>query len=190
MELQMDTRRPTLATPVVGVAASVGLALSALALPAQAQDANPNAGPNVAGASQWVPGRLLVQPRPGLSEIESDRFLNNKGGLPVTSSGNAGAGPAVAPSDTLRALSATTSSGATTSRSIHGSYADVAAPGAGIRKTDKGDACGSVSINSFASNTRMPYAFSWDRTKARTVRPRIAQTLAMRPEIGRRVWPV
>ena len=73
------TRRNTLATRASRLTTFVGLALAALSLPAQAQDANPNA----ATEGQWVPGRLLVQPRPGLSEAEFDKILKPHGARSV-----------------------------------------------------------------------------------------------------------
>ena len=73
------TRRMTLATRASRLTTLVGLALAALSLPAQAQDANPNA----ATEGQWVPGRLLVQPRPGLSEAEFDKIIKPHGGKQV-----------------------------------------------------------------------------------------------------------
>ena len=61
-------RRDTIATRPARLSALIGLSLAALALPAQAQNANanPNASKPAVSAEegQWVPGRLLVQPRP------------------------------------------------------------------------------------------------------------------------------
>ena len=73
MNISRRTARPSQLTTVVG------LALAALSLSAQAQDANPNA----ASEGQWVPGRLLVQPRPGLSEGELDKILQPHGAKSV-----------------------------------------------------------------------------------------------------------
>ena len=73
------TRRTRLATRASRLTTVVGLALAALSLPAQAQDANPN----VSSEGQWVPGRLLVQPRPGLSEAEFDKILQPHGAKSV-----------------------------------------------------------------------------------------------------------
>jgi subtilisin family serine protease len=70
MELQMKTpaslRKPVLASLVV--------ALGAALLPAQAFAAD---------EAQWVPGRLLVQPRAGLSEAEFDKIIKKQGGKQV-----------------------------------------------------------------------------------------------------------
>lgn len=88
----------------------------------------------------------------GSSSVQSaGQYLKNKGGLLVTSAGNAGVEEAVAPSDTLLAVSGTTSSDVKASWSSYGSYVDVAAPGAGIYTTSKGGGYASVSGTSFAS---------------------------------------
>lgn len=88
----------------------------------------------------------------GSSSVQSaGQYLKNKGGLLVTSAGNAGVEEAVAPSDTLIAVSGTTSSDVKASWSSYGSYVDVAAPGAGIYTTTKGGGYASVSGTSFAS---------------------------------------
>lgn len=81
-------RRDTIATRPARLSALIGLSLAALALPAQAQNANAN--PNAvktptasAEEGQWVPGRLLVQPRPGLPEAEFEKALKPHGGKQV-----------------------------------------------------------------------------------------------------------
>jgi subtilisin family serine protease len=79
------------------------------------------------------------------------QYLKNKGGLLVTSGGNDGIEEAVAPSDTLIAVSATTSSDVKASWSSYGNYIDVAAPGSGIYTTTNGGGYASVSGTSFAS---------------------------------------
>jgi subtilisin family serine protease len=70
MEPQMKSpaslRKPVLATLVV--------ALGAALLPAQAFAAD---------EAQWVPGRLLVQPRAGLAEAEFDKIIKKQGGKQV-----------------------------------------------------------------------------------------------------------
>ncbi|MBS0555671.1 MAG: S8 family serine peptidase, partial [Proteobacteria bacterium] len=55
--------------------ACLAIALGALSLPAIAQVAP--------SEPQWVPGRLLVQPRPGLSDAELDKILKPHGGKQV-----------------------------------------------------------------------------------------------------------
>lgn len=88
----------------------------------------------------------------GSSTVQSAaQYLKNKGGLLVTSGGNSGAEEAVAPSDTLIAVSGTTSTDEKASWSSYGSYIDVAAPGAGIYTTTNGGGYGAVSGTSFAS---------------------------------------
>ena len=79
------------------------------------------------------------------------QYLKNKGGLLVTSGGNDGIEEAVAPSDALVAVSATTSSDVKASWSSYGNYIDVAAPGSGIYTTTNGGGYASVSGTSFAS---------------------------------------
>jgi len=70
MESQMNTtaslRKPVLAALVV--------ALGAAFLPAQAAAAD---------EAQWVPGRLLVQPRAGLPEAEFDKIIKKQGGKQI-----------------------------------------------------------------------------------------------------------
>src|SRR5690606_8466937 len=70
MEQQMKSpaslRKPVLASLVV--------ALGAALLPAHAFAAD---------EAQWVPGRLLVQPRAGLSEAEFDKIIKKQGGKQV-----------------------------------------------------------------------------------------------------------
>ncbi|CAI06772.1 S8 family serine peptidase [Aromatoleum aromaticum] len=89
--------------------------------------------------------------RGSLTVQNAAQYLKSKGGLLVTSAGNTGGEEAVAPSDTLIAVSGTTSSDAKASWSSYGSYVDVAAPGAGIYTTVNGGGYGSVSGTSFAS---------------------------------------
>lgn len=80
-------RRDTIATRPARLSALIGLSLAALALPVQAQNANanPNASKPAVSAEegQWVPGRLLVQPRPGLPEAELEKALKPHGGKQV-----------------------------------------------------------------------------------------------------------
>ena len=81
-------RRDPIATRPARLSALIGLSLAALALPAQAQNANANPNavktPSVsAEKGQWVPGRLLVQPRPGLPEAEFEKALKPHGGKQV-----------------------------------------------------------------------------------------------------------
>ena len=66
MNTSASLRKPVLASLVV--------ALGAALVPAQAVAAE---------EAQWVPGRLLVQPRPGLSEAEFDKILKPHGGKQV-----------------------------------------------------------------------------------------------------------
>ena len=66
MKSPASLRKPVLATLVV--------ALGAALLPAQAFAAD---------EAQWVPGRLLVQPRTGLSEAEFDKIIKKQGGKQV-----------------------------------------------------------------------------------------------------------
>lgn len=66
MKTPASLRKPVLASLVV--------ALGAALLPAQASAAN---------EAQWVPGRLLVQPRAGLSEAEFDKQIKKHGGKQV-----------------------------------------------------------------------------------------------------------
>ena len=66
MKSPASLRKPVLATLVV--------ALGAALLPAQAFAAD---------EAQWVPGRLLVQPRAGLSEAEFDKIIKKQGGKQV-----------------------------------------------------------------------------------------------------------
>ena len=66
MNTSASLRKPVLASLVV--------ALSAALVPAQAVAAE---------EAQWVPGRLLVQPRAGLSEAEFDKILKPHGGKQV-----------------------------------------------------------------------------------------------------------
>lgn len=67
MKSPASLRKPVLATLVV--------ALGAALLPAQAFAA--------ADEAQWVPGRLLVQPRAGLPEAEFDKIIKQHGGKQV-----------------------------------------------------------------------------------------------------------
>lgn len=89
--------------------------------------------------------------RESLTVQNAAQYLKSKGGLLITSAGNSGGEEAVAPSDTLIAVSGTTSSDVKASWSSYGSYVDVAAPGAGIYTTVNGGGYGSVSGTSFAS---------------------------------------
>ncbi|KON80960.1 S8 family serine peptidase [Azoarcus sp. PA01] len=89
--------------------------------------------------------------RGSLTVQNAGQYLKSKGGILVTSAGNSGGEEAVAPSDTLIAVSGTTSSDVKASWSSYGSYVDVAAPGAGIYTTVNGGGYGSVSGTSFAS---------------------------------------
>ena len=66
MKSPASLRKPVLATLVV--------ALGAALLPAQAFAAD---------EAQWVPGRLLVQPRAGLAEAEFDKIIKKQGGKQV-----------------------------------------------------------------------------------------------------------
>ncbi|MDX9884115.1 S8 family serine peptidase [Thauera sp.] len=66
MKTPASLRKPVLASLVV--------ALGAALLPAQAFAAD---------EAQWVPGRLLVQPRAGLSEAEFDKIIKKQGGKQV-----------------------------------------------------------------------------------------------------------
>lgn len=66
MKSPASLRKPVLASLVV--------ALGAALLPAQAFAAD---------EAQWVPGRLLVQPRPGLPEAEFDKIVKQHGGKQV-----------------------------------------------------------------------------------------------------------
>lgn len=66
MKSPASLRKPVLATLVV--------ALGAALVPAQAVAAD---------EAQWVPGRLLVQPRAGLSEAEFDKIIKKQGGKQV-----------------------------------------------------------------------------------------------------------
>ena len=66
MKSPASLRKPVLATLVV--------ALGAALLPAQAFAAD---------EAQWVPGRLLVQPRAGLSEAEFDKIIKKQGGKQI-----------------------------------------------------------------------------------------------------------
>ena len=66
MKSPASLRKPVLATLVV--------ALGAALLPARAFAAD---------EAQWVPGRLLVQPRAGLSEAEFDKIIKKQGGKQV-----------------------------------------------------------------------------------------------------------
>ena len=66
MNSPASLRKPVLATLVV--------ALGAALLPAQAFAAD---------EAQWVPGRLLVQPRAGLAEAEFDKIIKKQGGKQV-----------------------------------------------------------------------------------------------------------
>lgn len=66
MKSPASLRKPVLASLVV--------ALGAALLPAQAFAAD---------EAQWVPGRLLVQPRAGLSEAEFDKIIKKQGGKQV-----------------------------------------------------------------------------------------------------------
>ena len=66
MKSPASLRKPVLATLVV--------ALGAALLPAQAFAAD---------EAQWVPGRLLVQPRAGLPEAEFDKIIKKQGGKQV-----------------------------------------------------------------------------------------------------------
>lgn len=65
------TRRSATRIPAL---ACIALALGGLAHPAAAQ---------TAPESQWVPGRLLVQPRPGLSDAEFDKVIKPHGAKQV-----------------------------------------------------------------------------------------------------------
>ncbi|MCK0512063.1 S8 family serine peptidase [Aromatoleum buckelii] len=89
--------------------------------------------------------------RGSLTVQNAGQYLKSKGGLLVTSAGNSGAEEAVAPSDTLIAVSGTTSRDVKASWSSYGGYVDVAAPGASIYTTVNGGGYGSVSGTSFAS---------------------------------------
>ena len=66
MKSPASLRKPVLASLVV--------ALGAALVPAQAVAAD---------EAQWVPGRLLVQPRAGLSEAEFDKIIKKQGGKQV-----------------------------------------------------------------------------------------------------------
>lgn len=66
MKTSASLRKPVLASLVV--------ALGAALLPAQAFAAD---------EAQWVPGRLLVQPRAGLAETEFDKIIKKQGGKQV-----------------------------------------------------------------------------------------------------------
>ena len=66
MNTPVSLRKPVLASLVV--------ALGAAFLPAQAFAAD---------EAQWVPGRLLVQPRAGLPEAEFDKIIKKQGGKQV-----------------------------------------------------------------------------------------------------------
>ena len=66
MKTSASLRKPVLASLVV--------ALGAALLPAQAFAAD---------EAQWVPGRLLVQPRAGLSETEFDKIIKKQGGKQI-----------------------------------------------------------------------------------------------------------
>lgn len=66
MKSPASLRKPVLASLVV--------ALGAALLPAQAFAAD---------EAQWVPGRLLMQPRPGLPEAEFDKIVKQHGGKQV-----------------------------------------------------------------------------------------------------------
>ena len=66
MKSPASLRKPVLASLVVALGAAI--------LPAQAFAAD---------EAQWVPGRLLVQPRAGLSEAEFDKIIKKQGGKQV-----------------------------------------------------------------------------------------------------------
>lgn len=66
MKSSASLRKPVLAT--------LAVALGAAVLPAQSF---------AAGEAQWVPGRLLVQPRAGLPEAEFDKILKKQGGKQI-----------------------------------------------------------------------------------------------------------
>ena len=66
MKTSASLRKPVLASLVV--------ALGAALLPAQAFAAD---------EAQWVPGRLLVQPRAGLAEAEFDKIIKKQGGKQI-----------------------------------------------------------------------------------------------------------
>lgn len=59
----------------VGIAALTGLTLGAFSLPVSAQTTSTE--------QQWVPGRLLVQPRAGLSDAEFDKIIKPHGARQV-----------------------------------------------------------------------------------------------------------
>lgn len=65
-------------TPGIGCAAALILAVAAPLAGAQ-----PAGAPAPATAPQWVPGRLLVQPRPGLSDEEFAKILKTHGAKSV-----------------------------------------------------------------------------------------------------------
>jgi thermitase len=79
------------------------------------------------------------------------QYMKSKGGMVVVSAGNTSGVQNFAASDSLIAVSATTSNDARASWSSYGAYVDVAAPGAGIYSTTKGGGYAAVSGTSFAA---------------------------------------
>lgn len=78
-------------------------------------------------------------------------YLRNKGGLVTVSAGNTSAEELVAASDSVIAVSATTSSDIKASWSSWGAYVDVAAPGSSVYSTFNGGTYGSISGTSIAA---------------------------------------
>ncbi|HRP98493.1 MAG TPA: S8 family serine peptidase [Rhodocyclaceae bacterium] len=79
--VRAPSRRPRLAVLAITVSAAF-LAAPALA---QGQGQGSGKGPAQAApvAAEWAPGRLLIQPRPGLSDAEFEKILRPVGGRAV-----------------------------------------------------------------------------------------------------------
>ena len=153
-------------TNVAGAAAAVGnngvgvagVALSAKIIPIKVVDSTCSTttsmlaqgltyaadnGARVANMSFMVAGSATVQ--------SAAQYLRNKGGVAVSSGGNAGQFWNIANTSTITEVAATDSSDARASWSSYGSYIDVAAPGVGILTTKAGGGYESVSGTSLSA---------------------------------------
>lgn len=77
------SRRPLPRRSALSALLVVALGLMSPAVQAQSANANPKAQAAAAETERWAPGRLLVQPRPGLSDSELDGVLRPHGGRAV-----------------------------------------------------------------------------------------------------------